>query len=187
MDLTGDGFPDLVLTQSCADPSVSSAQWLVYPGAASGFASSPTAFALPKLDQPISVPWGEAQTCANGSGSGSNGQVWTTTDLTGDGFPDLVVTHSCTDVTVGVAHWELYPGARSGFAASPTSFALPALPGTLWAYSCPGSCSGGSGQTWTTMDLTGAGHPDLVLTHSPTDLTVGSSDWQVFAASCTSH
>ncbi len=45
----------------------------------------------------------------------------------------------------------------------------------------------GSGQAWTTMYLTGNGVPDLVLTQSCTDVTVGASQWQVFAAVCTGH
>ena len=48
------------------------------------------------------------QPCQSG---GTGAQYWSTTDLTGDGLSDLVVTYnSCGDDATGHTRWEVYPG-----------------------------------------------------------------------------
>jgi hypothetical protein len=118
----------------------------------------------------------------------SNAQWWSTVDFTGDGKPDLVLTHSCTDPSVGTTHWLVYPNVGSGFASTPTSFALPSESAPLFELSGydngDGACTLSNAQWWSTVDFTGDGKPDLVLTHSCTDPSVGVKEWQVFPSMC---
>ena len=177
IDLTGTGKLDLVLTETCTDTTVGTSHWLVYPNTGSGFSTTAKTFALPTLDLPLTSVSGVNTGCA-----GSPSQEWTSVDLTGDGKLDLVLTETCSDTTVGSTHWLVYANTGSGFAMAPTTFALPAL--TLPLTSVSGvntACAGSPSQEWTTVDVNGDKKPDLVLTETCTDTTVGTSHWLVYA------
>ncbi|HEY8089300.1 MAG TPA: VCBS repeat-containing protein, partial [Polyangiaceae bacterium] len=177
IDLTGSGKLDLVLTETCTDTSVGTSHWLVYPNTGSGFSTTPKTFALPAMTLPLTSVSGANTACA-----GTPSQKWTSVDLTGDGKLDLVLTETCTDATVGASHWLVYANTGSGFSATPATFALPAQ--TLPLTSVSGAntaCAGTPSQKWTTVDVNGDKKPDLVLTETCSDSTVGSTHWLVYA------
>jgi rubredoxin len=122
-----------------------------------------------------------------GGGDGYTGdQYWTTMDMTGDGLPDLVVTaiDGVQFGSKGARSWKVYTNTKSGFAAQATTWSTPSG-GTIdngyaWV-------SGGDGyagdQYWTTMDMTGDGLPDLVVTATD-GVQFGSNgapSWKVYA------
>jgi hypothetical protein len=183
--MTGDGKLDLVLTQSCSDGSVGTTHWLVYAGSGSGFAATGASFALPSTGGPLPAIDGTQSPCSQG-GTGYV-QSWATVDMTGDGKPDLVVTLSCTDTTVGTSHWLLYANSGSAFATTAASFTLPSTGGPLSVLDgSQSSCAqGGTGfvQSWGVVDVTGDRRPDLLVTLSCTDTTVGTAHWLVYANS----
>jgi hypothetical protein len=199
-DLSGDGAPDLVVTKDVCGPSgLGSTFWEVYEGSGAGFSSSATYWSLPATRVDNTWPWdGTAGTdpysdCLDAPGT--NGQVaWTTTDLDGDGAPDLVVTKDvCGPSGLGSTFWELYTGQGSGFASSASYWSLPATRvETTWPwdgltgtdpYSDCLEAPGTNGQVaWTTVDLTTDGVPDLIITKDvcgPSGL--GASFWELYA------
>ncbi|MBA3452635.1 MAG: hypothetical protein H0T42_05990 [Deltaproteobacteria bacterium] len=180
LDVSGDGTLDLVLTRHCSDPTVGVGAWLVYPGTASGFAATSSMFSLPGLVKPLHTTAG-----SDGSAGCTAYQNWSTFDLTGDGASDLVLTRHCSDATVGVGHWLVYPGTANGFAATNSMFSLPALTKPLHTI---GGSDGSTGctayQNWSTFDLTGDGTLDLVLTRHCTDSAVGIERWSVYSGVC---
>jgi|GEM_PF-3045902 len=166
MDMTGDGHPDLVVFHDDCDATVGQTHWDVYPWTASGFSPSPTAFSVPAPRCQVSFDETE-----------QTSSLWySTMDVTGDGHPDLVVFHDDCDATVGSTHWDIYPWTASGFAASPAAFSVP-----------PPRCKVSfdeaeqtSSLWYSTMDVTGDSHPDLVVFHDDCDATVGSTHWDVY-------
>ncbi|MCH9681610.1 MAG: hypothetical protein K0V04_09265, partial [Deltaproteobacteria bacterium] len=117
-DLNGDGYLDLVVTAHY-DGTVfevlgfgADAHWDVFVGSTSGFAPAPDPWAIP------SGGWagqGFVRLFAFASDAGDDD--WTTTDLDGDGYPDLIVTahYDGTNFEVldqgGAPHWRAYFGA----------------------------------------------------------------------------
>jgi hypothetical protein len=82
----------------------------------------------------------------------------------------------------------VWPGTPTGFANTPASWPLPdlGLP-TDWLNDLSEDTATGcfSGTvTFSTVDLTGDGVPDLVQTDSCADADVGTSEWRVFPAAC---
>src|SRR5262245_54095747 len=70
-----------------------------------GFAATPTSFALPPGYGPLAF-----QSTARAASCGTNNVPgYALVDLTGHGKPDLVVTYSCSDATVGDSRWLIYP------------------------------------------------------------------------------
>ncbi|HEY8091791.1 MAG TPA: VCBS repeat-containing protein, partial [Polyangiaceae bacterium] len=142
-----------------------------------------TSFALPKVDQSLYTVSG-----SNGGCAGGVTQEWASIDVTGDGKPDLVLTASCSDTTVGTTHWQVYSNTGSGFAASPASFALPKVDQSLYLVSgSNGGCAAGGAsvsQEWASLDLLGDGKLDLVLTASCTDASIGTTAWSVYPGVC---
>jgi len=173
LDFTGDAVPDLVVFNDTCDATIGTTHWEVYAGSATGFAASPTSFALPA---PLcQTSWDHI------SQESSTGASYTLMDLTGDGVPDLLVFDDACDATIGTTHWEVYAGSATGFAASPTSFALPApLCQTNWNHISEDSPTGAS---YTLMDLTGDGAPDLLVFDDTCDATIGATHWEVYAGS----
>jgi hypothetical protein len=102
VDLTGDGWPDLTVTQDCNDPSVGTSRWSVYPGSASGFASSAISFQLPSTKEPLHVVGGIDQSCAPAK------QSWQLDTHFGSRSPTLLLSQTCDDPAVGTAVWLAY-------------------------------------------------------------------------------
>jgi hypothetical protein len=165
-DLNADGRADVALFTDCNDPAAGTAYWNVYLLTAAGYPSAPSRFALPSLPMTLTSWSGVDTSCAPAANR------WTYMDVTGDGRGDLVLTERCDDPSVGVSHWDVYAASDSGFATQPIAFTLP--PGAAPFRDGSGTaCS--PGQQWSVWDFTGDSIPDLVLTQSCTDPTVGAS------------
>ena len=164
-DLTADGHPDLVVTHDNCDTTVGVSHWDVYPGSASGFAASPSSFAVPAPRCQVDFD----------ALAGAGGVAYTTVDLTGDDPTDLVVTHDDCDDRRRLALGRV-PWSSSGFAATQSSFAVP-TPRCQVDFD---ALADAGEVTYTMVDLTGDGHADLVVTHDDCDTTVGVSHWDVY-------
>ena len=178
MDITGDGRPDLVVTYHCGDGSIGDTTWAVHENTGSGFAKNATSWALP-------TGYGaDLFTTTSNSGycsSGYNIPSYTTMDITGDGRPDLVVTYHCGDGSIGDSTWVVHKNTGSGFAAA-TTWSLPSGYGTdnLTNTANSGYCSSGYDiPSYSTLDITGDGRPDLLVTYHCGDGTLGDTTWGV--------
>jgi hypothetical protein len=174
-DIDADGLPDLVVTQKCFDAAIGKTQWNVYKNGGSGFATAPSAWSLPS-GSASSFP---VKDLAQTLGCSSSAQFsWATFDIDGDAHPDLVVTQQCFDATLGKTHWNVYAGGNSGFAATPSCFALPsgygAFPFTDLATS---GCSSSTQYSWSTLDMNNDQKPDLLVTLQCFDPTLGVTHW----------
>ena len=169
VDMNDDGGPDLVVTSACDDATVGQTVWLVYPNTGSGFATTPSRYALP--------PATSTANCATVS----------IFDTNGDFIPDWVQTTLCDDATVGTSRWLVYLGAATGFAQTATPYALP--PGySTGAFATTAvatdDCAGSKDvPAFALFDINGDNIPDFVLTESCTDATVGTNEWRVYLGS----
>jgi hypothetical protein len=137
---------------------------------ACGFGSSPASFTLPSLVNAPAAPFtqlGNSLACA----AGTSKLDYVLDDLNADAQPDLVVTSSCDDPTVGVSVWLVYWNSGSGFATTPTRFTLP-----------PQTSAAGCA-TPSVLDVNGDYYPDYVVTSLCNDATVGTSRWLVYPGS----
>lgn len=145
-------------------------------------------WALPALDLPLRHSHQPLPRMSGGDICVGGGHFsFTTLDVDGDGFPDLVVYSACTDQTVGKLRWIIFPGGASGFGA-PYDWALPQLeladaPST---YERDGlrlgdrrACSYGTDFTYNTFDMTGDGVVDLVEFDACDLAGVGDDHWRV--------
>lgn len=178
-DLTGDDLPDLVELQDCDDETVGVDAWRVWAGTGDGFAPA-VDWALPS-----GSPAGTFMDTARMSTDCDAGYpAWFVDELTGDGIPDLVVTGSCTDATLGDTEWAVYPGGAAGFGAE-TRWALPTIAGT-GAWVTPrveSECGAGSNlPAWGVSDLDGDGDKDIVVTASCVAAEVGVLRWDLYRA-----
>ena len=168
LNLTHDGRPDLVVFADQCDATVGQTHWDVYTGGESGFSATPAAYAVP------------APRCQHSfdAAAQSGSLSYVLLDLDDDGRPDIVVTDDTCDATVGQTHWDVYAGGASGFAAAPTSFAVPA-PRCQVSFN---QLSGFGSLGYTTLDLDGDGRPEIVAYQDACDMTVGQSHWDVYHA-----
>jgi hypothetical protein len=75
-----------------------------------------------------------------------------------------------------------------GFAENAVSFALPTVVGALGSSDGPplasldgtDACSGGEAARWSVIDMNGDDKPDFVVTQACSDLTIGTSSWDVY-------
>ena len=132
-----------------------------------GFRQAPLGFSLP------------AARCGKSFSSfaGAGDVRWVTTDLDGDTVPELVVVSDTCDETIGASRWDVYAASPTGFAAKPRAFRVPAgrCETTFDSVASPATAV-----KWATLDLTGDGRVDLVVTHDDCDPTVGVTHWDLY-------
>lgn len=161
-DVTGDGLPDLVAPREAGWPypiwgGKADPHWRVYPNLGDRFSHDWIDWAVP--DDTVLLP-GDAEDWEFETSRVHD------TFVNGGGMPNLVVP--------GAGGWSVYRNQGDGFAAEPTPWSTPDD-----AFDALWSTAGGVGNGWTTVDLTGDGCMDLVLT-SGLDLghpESGSTTW----------
>jgi hypothetical protein len=164
MDLTGDSRPDLVVTSSSGQQfgEPGGRHWLVFENTGAGFAAEPILWGTPDGG---SSDYGFNQVAGGQYDSGFN--FYATLDLTGDGKPDLVVTALSGSQfgQLGNRHWQVYENTGSGFAAEPIHWGTPDGGSSHYGFEQVAGGQWDSGfNFYTTLDLTGDGRPDLVVT-----------------------
>ena len=202
-DLDGDGLPDLVVTETCTgslagdDPDVGKTKWLLYKNTGSGFASTPSAFALP-TEYAKGYFYDTSGSTYCDSYNGYARPAYQLMDMDGDGRLDLLVTGTCTgslagdDPAVGKTKWRVYRNTGSGFATTPSDYALPTDYANGYFYGTSGStyCDSYNGYArpaYQVRDMTADGLPDLVVMETCTgslagdDPAVGKTKWRVYA------
>jgi hypothetical protein len=115
-----------------------------------------------------------------------------TFDITGDGVTDLVVTADELDWNIGSEYWLVYRGEASGFSTTAIRWALPSITDSGLHDRIPLTKRRAVhviGQQVfdyysATMDLTGDGGPDLVLTLDQVDADIGNKHWLVYEGLC---
>jgi hypothetical protein len=181
LDIDGDGHPDLVIS---ADPTSAgnafggpaAPHWQVYLGTGSGFAAMPMAWNLPA----------NLSTLDHAPADASDADAHTTVDMDGDGILDLVITMdpasggNAFGATRGTPYWQIYKGAASGFVPTPSQWKLPANI-SVFSHS---PANGADTDAHTTVDVAGAGCPDLLVTMDPANLghAYPGPSWHLFAA-----
>jgi hypothetical protein len=184
LDLDGDAKPDLVVTDSCDTQGVGHTHWKVYKNTGSGFAGTPTTWSLPTGV----ASWDDwmDQTQEEGTfGCATNYFRAQVLDIDGDAKPDLLVTDSCDTQGVGHTHWKVYKNTGSGFAGTPTPFALPTGVASWddWMDQTqeegPFSCATNYFRAQV-LDTDGDAKPDLLVTDSCDTQGAGHTHWKVY-------
>jgi hypothetical protein len=169
-DMDGDARPDLLVYSDCGDPSIGTSYWNVYANTGTGFATTASQWTLP------SSPEGDAWTELEDSGCPI---MHALLDIDGDQRPDLVIHADCDDDAVGTDHWNVHLNTGAGFAASASSWALPAPAATdPWTEIEDDECPVGH----TLRDMDGDQRPDLLVYYdfACDALTFESDHWQVY-------
>ncbi|MEZ4463035.1 MAG: hypothetical protein R3F43_00595 [bacterium] len=176
LDLTGDGKLDLVVTGFSSrdlgtlDPQIfghdtGEPYWRVFAQEEGRFADRARRYQVPPAGDPTTGFSRPAGTSVDG-----DGLTWTTLDLDGDGWLDLVAVAERVDGVLrpyeqgGQVHWRLFAGESGGFRATPRRFVLPpgGTPGVGFNALARGDGDEGA-PTWATADLDADGHLDLVI------------------------
>lgn len=97
-DLDADGLPDLVVPLDATDPDAGQTRWNIMHNTGTGFAPIPSYWT-------IQFPTNQF------TESDDQGKDWSTFDLDGDGFRDLVLPLHDTDVMIGSSYWLWYPSS----------------------------------------------------------------------------
>ncbi len=173
-DLDGDGAIDLVVTESCADPTLAAGAWRVYANTGAGFG--------PGVLRPLSVDFSAGAFVAPRPEVScvleSNGlPAWGVVDLDGDGPADIVLTDRCRDDVVGVQRWDRLVNDGAAFSAAPVPWAIPPELQATTLSRDVGLCGAGL-PDYFLLDLAGDSLPDLVV---PRPCASTSSDWGVHA------
>ncbi len=193
MDIDGDGLPDLVVTAEAVEREGyywwaqvlgyggDEPHWNVYRNTGDGFESTPTAWSVPQGGQHLAGFDALAGNAGSGEYETVGAQEWSTTDIDGDGRPDLVVTAEAVEREGyywwarvlgygGSPHWNVFLNTGSGFETSPTSWQVPSGGQHLAGFDAlAGSAGEGDygtvgAQEWSTADIDGDGRPDLIVT-----------------------
>ncbi|MFO0665320.1 MAG: VCBS repeat-containing protein [Polyangiaceae bacterium] len=158
IDIHGDGKPDLVVTGTEKDTTLGKTKWLVFKNNGTSFENTPETWTLP-------MP-------AAGTSWQQGYERYTLIDIHGDGKPDLVITGTEKDTTVGKTKWLVFKNNGTSFESTPETWTLP-MPaaGTSWQQGY---------ERYTLIDIHGDGKPDLVITGTEKDKTLGDTKWLVF-------
>ena len=182
IDMNGDRMPDLVITQTCANPD---SHWLVHLNTGAGFNTEAIKWPVPAGNDygPDAFGYHDPYRDCNDA---DNRPEWVLSDMDGDNLTDIVVSTSCTDFDTGKSHWLVYRNTGEGFAAQSTVWPLPAgnSTGAFEIYSDPPSadCDSEDGTArpeYYTEDIDGDKKPDMVITTSCHDANVGNTHWLV--------
>jgi hypothetical protein len=187
-DIDGDARPDVVLSYDCVDQTVGDTRWLVYKNLGNGFAQTPTVFALPpyatKYKRPFGNSYEASSYCPSSAGNRPRYRVF---DIDGDARPDVVLSYDCVDQTIGDTRWVVYKNLGSGYAQTPTAFALPPYAtkykrpfGNSYEASSYCSSSAGNRPRYRVFDIDGDTRPDMVLSYDCVDQTLGDTQWVVY-------
>jgi hypothetical protein len=116
----------------------------------------------------------------------ANTRHWTTTDLDGDGFFEVVhsgdtaFTQRVWDAT-GNPYWKVYAGGATGWAATALNWTVPTN-GRSDGFFAAGAT--GAGAEWVVLDMDGDKRLDLIQSADPATSTVwdaqGVAHWKVF-------
>ncbi|HTJ45361.1 MAG TPA: hypothetical protein VL463_24820, partial [Kofleriaceae bacterium] len=164
VDLDGDRAEEVVVTSLCADGAVGTSEWRV--GTSSW--ALPPGFAARAF-------WGTSNDDCNA------GPRYVLADLTGDLRPDLVVTSTCDQSTVGSDHWLVYANTGAGFASTAISWPLPSgFASRAFDHAHSDAC-GTAAPIFALEDLDGDHRPDLVVTSACDQSSLGTDHWNVYA------
>jgi len=157
-----DAGEDAGVTGSATSPAAPS----VEPTVTCGYPAAGASFTLPAIG---GLPQG-AFASLDGTATCIDGKPFrfTLRDMDGDRQPDLVVTTTCGDETIGLDAWNVYTNSGTGFGTAPKRFALPQP-------RLDPACA-----KWQLADVDGDLAPDLVVTSLCTDASVGSTRWIVY-------
>ena len=159
-DVTGDGLPDLISPTDSAWPNPvwgadDTPHWRVHPNTGDGFDKEWIEWRIPSADLPFPGSAGDWMR--------ETSMDWDTLTI-GGGWPALVTATDpesgdpLTDAD-GNPAWHVYRNTGAGFAVEPSPWRVPdPVFATFW------SSGGAAAEGWTTVDLTGDGCLDLVLT-----------------------
>lgn len=179
LDVEGDGDPDLVVPRPCA---AEGSDWTIYTNEGGGFASVGTVRRAPwSLNLFVNQRENPTPECTRSL------PAWVLDDADGDGDADLTVTAGCLDPTVGSARWDLHAYTREGWSAAapvalPTGYSTGSFAGGTG--DAPGCAGTANRPAWVRRDLDGDGTPDLVVTETCADPTVGVEGWLVYEMTC---
>lgn len=191
LDLNGDGRVDLAITSNPATGAVfvtnSVSHWNVHLGTPTGFSGSITQWVVPSN---LLVAQGY-----NATRSESGLLFWATTDVTGDGRPDLVHTMNPTSggpyVSLAGAMtdgWLLRRGGANSFDQAAVTWTVPRV--TNLSGGIDRVANDTVGRRWTLAEVTGDALVDLIITADPvTDnvwLTNGTQ-WVVCAGTVSGY
>jgi hypothetical protein len=192
-DLTADGVSDIIFTYDTYDADFSGAQWLVYAGGVGGFSELALKWSIPTLEgdsQEVgSFYYTEGEDARKVTGNKSYWYQYETFDITGDGVNDLVLTWDEFDLDSGTSYWLVYTGGADGFSSTPMKWTLPlveqnfregpafSLSSKEWSYRVGDELHYGS---HTTVDLTGDGISELIVTWDEGNPEIGNKHWLVY-------
>jgi hypothetical protein len=122
----------------------------------------------------------------------SSARYWSTTDLDGDGYFEIVhsadtaFTQRVWDAT-GNPYWKVYAGGASGWSATATNWPVPTN-GRTDGFFATGT-TGGTGAEWTLIDMDGDKRLDLIQSMDPATSSVwdpqGVAHWKVYLGTAT--
>ncbi len=189
VDIDGDRVPDLVQTSDSNNGSgfvwsdLQGPYWRVFRGTGSGFALTPTRWAVP----------------ANGLSDGffaayygNDTRYWSLFDLDGDGRPELVQTGDSARSGGFVwkdaqgPYWKVWRSSSTGFSSTFVRFAVPDS-GLTDGFFATSYCL--EARCWSLVDLDGDAYADLVQTSDPTNTSgkvfsdLSGAYWKAWAGS----
>ncbi len=177
VDMTGDGAVDLLVTDACDAAGAGATHWLVHPNTGTGFANGTIEWALPQTFEGNYELY--EQTTDSWPCDGENYR-YQLLDMTGDAAVDFLITDSCDAEGVGTTMWQVLENTGSGFAGQPIEWALPVVGAEVYEQVADSVACNGETFHFQTLDLTGDGAPDLVVTDGCDTAGVGTERWDVF-------